>query len=363
MIQRRFIRCAFGEQGLTLVELMVAIVMGFVLIAGVVTVFIANKQTYRMQDALARNQENARFAIMTMTRDIRNAGYLGCGTANRIPVHNSLKDSGGTSPFNFGTAIQGYDAPNANTAPTFPGVVATGSNTFVAPTPPPVPGSDILSLRTVGGCGDSITDHNPSSADIKTTPKGCLCSGDIVLVTRPGCTEGWLFQALNVTPDACSTKGNSSTKTNVVHNTGKDPKYEPGNEDKGDGTEWIGGEILRVVSRTYYVGDTGRGVRALYVTENGRPAVELVEGIESLQLEFGEDTDNDLAANAYRHASSVGNWLNVRSVRLSVLTQSADSQVTEQAVSSTFSLFYPTASDKRLREPFYTTVTARNLVP
>jgi len=64
------------QHGLTLVELMVALVLSLVLAAGVIQLFIGTKQTYRFYDALSRLQENGRFALDAMASDIRMAGYI-----------------------------------------------------------------------------------------------------------------------------------------------------------------------------------------------------------------------------------------------------------------------------------------------
>ena len=52
-----------NQRGLTLVELMVAMLLGVFLIGGVMQIFISSKQTYRMQENLSRLQENGRFAL------------------------------------------------------------------------------------------------------------------------------------------------------------------------------------------------------------------------------------------------------------------------------------------------------------
>lgn len=63
------------QRGLTLVEILVALVISAFLMAGVIQLFIGSKQTYRSHDALSRIQENGRFALEAMSRDIRAAGY------------------------------------------------------------------------------------------------------------------------------------------------------------------------------------------------------------------------------------------------------------------------------------------------
>ena len=64
------------QQGLTLIEIMVALLIGAFLLAGVIQIFIVNKQTYRVQENLSRMQENGRFAMDYLSRYIRLAGYV-----------------------------------------------------------------------------------------------------------------------------------------------------------------------------------------------------------------------------------------------------------------------------------------------
>ena len=67
-----------GQRGLSLVEIMIAVTISVVLLAGVGKIFVSSKQTYRVQDALSRVQENGRFAADFLSRGIRMAGYSGC---------------------------------------------------------------------------------------------------------------------------------------------------------------------------------------------------------------------------------------------------------------------------------------------
>jgi len=63
------------QHGLTLVELMIAMVLGLVLVAGAIQLLVSNKQSYRLQDSLSRLQENGRFAIQLLSDDIRMSGF------------------------------------------------------------------------------------------------------------------------------------------------------------------------------------------------------------------------------------------------------------------------------------------------
>lgn len=64
--------------GFSLVELLVAMVIGLILLAGLVTLMVSTKKNYDVQDYSARLQENARFAIQFLSYDIRMAGFFGC---------------------------------------------------------------------------------------------------------------------------------------------------------------------------------------------------------------------------------------------------------------------------------------------
>ena len=68
-------------KGFSLVEIMVALGISLFILAGIGYVYTNSKQTYRVQDQLSRLQENGRLAFEYLTRDIRMAGYWGCGTS------------------------------------------------------------------------------------------------------------------------------------------------------------------------------------------------------------------------------------------------------------------------------------------
>jgi type IV pilus assembly protein PilW len=63
--------------GVSLIELMVALVIGSLLIMGAVTVYMQSRNTYRTNETAARLQEVARYALDTIEPDVRLAGYWG----------------------------------------------------------------------------------------------------------------------------------------------------------------------------------------------------------------------------------------------------------------------------------------------
>lgn len=63
------------QKGMTLVELMIALLIGTGIIAGIMSAFITTNRSVMLNDALSRNQETGRFALEYITNFVRMAGY------------------------------------------------------------------------------------------------------------------------------------------------------------------------------------------------------------------------------------------------------------------------------------------------
>ena len=73
-----------SQQGLTLTELLIAMVLGSVLVLGVTQVFMSGKASYTVQESLARLQDNGRYAEFFLERTLRQAGR----PQERVPTNN-----------------------------------------------------------------------------------------------------------------------------------------------------------------------------------------------------------------------------------------------------------------------------------
>jgi prepilin-type N-terminal cleavage/methylation domain-containing protein len=63
------------QRGLTLVELMVAMAISFIVVGAVYRTFTSQQRTYSIQDQVAEAQQSARVAMNILMRDLRMAGY------------------------------------------------------------------------------------------------------------------------------------------------------------------------------------------------------------------------------------------------------------------------------------------------
>jgi len=90
-------------RGFSLVELMVALVIGSFLIIGAVTVYVQSRNTYSVNEAVARLQENARYALSTLEPDVRLANFWGLmndpqivvGAAGNVPLATGTQNNCG----------------------------------------------------------------------------------------------------------------------------------------------------------------------------------------------------------------------------------------------------------------------------
>ena len=115
------------SKGFSLIELMVAMVVGLLLLVATGNMFLSNKRIYTEQEEMGRLQENARYAFNVMARDIRGAGFIGCN-----PTLNSLLDTTNDALFDFQAGVEGWEFDAAGTAPGDDYTITSLTNTGAA---------------------------------------------------------------------------------------------------------------------------------------------------------------------------------------------------------------------------------------
>lgn len=329
------------QRGLTLVEMLVAIVISLFLTAGMIQVYLSNKQTYRFTEGLSRIQENGRFALDHMAEDLRMADFWGCARGLGS-VQNNLNPAGtgyNAALHGFNTALGGTDNDglNGSDSITMSGAVNRGI-TVTTPWMPTTAGN----IQVVSGPND-------------------LEPGNIVLISD--CLGADIFQVTNFTAGA-----NASSRA-VVHNTGS--TREPGNYNPGACAN--PGANPHCLSQVYRGDASIYGVRAvryfLQAGPTGEPALfvtdpagtrELVDGVENMQITYGEDTTGDRTANRYVALPDVADVDRIVSVRVSLLLRSEEDNLVSTPQVVTFNGGTFTAGDRRLRQVMTTTLAVRN---
>lgn len=132
------------QQGLSLIEMMVTLVIGAFLMIGVVAMLGQTRSTYRSNDAVVRMQENIHFILSQMEPDIRIAGHWGMQSIGaNVSIPGSI-----TAVCEDGSDISAWllDALSP--------VTASSSYDLPCPTPVSAPyqsGTDVLVLRHASG--------------------------------------------------------------------------------------------------------------------------------------------------------------------------------------------------------------------
>jgi type IV pilus assembly protein PilW len=282
------------QVGLSLIELMISLVIGLLLMLGVTQIFAASRSASRLSEGVARAQENGRFALEFIERDIRMAGHTGCvnDQAHFIKGNTALRNnitaatSGSGNPLDFSVAIQGYEAANTgpgNTLAVGGGTIPAGLPASISGlSPAPVPGSDILVLRFFAPEGIPVTAISGQNLTVDPLRWTRLTEGGVATPT--------LFGISN-----CETADffAGTTTSGTVTGTAVDfSRYAP---------QPAPTMVYRAESMVYYIGNgtNGPGLRRARANSAGTYAIneELVEGIENLQLIYGLDTTQTITAD------------------------------------------------------------------
>ena len=337
--------------GFTLVELMIALVLGLLVIAGVGSVFLANKDAYRTNEALSQTQDAARTAFEFLARDIREAGSNPCGSEEIQSALNGSVECANTNTLpdwvdDFDVPISGTD--NTSTIAGLPGSGNVGA---------PVSGSDAIRIGKAEDLGLRLDEDNPAptAASLKLAATTTLLDpDDVVLVCDAG--KASIFQI--TTQSDSSVTFSHNTGTGSIGNCTKGLNHPIINDTNGSGTTLGKSSYLAVPRSVYwYVGTNSAGSRSLFRARNLKTISdpndaieidEMVRGVESMFIQYHEN-GND----AFVDASAVSNWGDVDAVWLQLTMRSRGTSASDPNIGA--------GSDRqRLQRTFSTTVAIRN---
>jgi type IV pilus assembly protein PilW len=317
-------------------------------------------------------EENARFALEMIARDIRMAGYVGCRrSVNTVNILvNSTPDS-----FRPALGLQGWEA--ADTAPgdatysldptvALVDTAGTDDNWSNSTADPIVesgnisvmPGSDVIRIWRGGDKNPgAVTSVSPPSSLPQTLAMRNSNIDDGRFAIISDCQSADIVQVCDGTSTSINLNGCSETQLGNVSNR---PVTAISN----------GGEAIELLARTYFIGKLSGDADqppALFfspLSADGEPGsqVEIARGVENLQLLYGLDTDGDGSADSFVTAESVNNPAQVISVQIGLLVSSPD-RVGATSSAGPFDVIGTSivaSDDKRLRRVYSTTVLLRN---
>lgn len=301
-----------SQAGLTIIELMIALLLSLLLIGGVLQIYLGTKTTYQVTEGLSRLQENTRFSTDMLARDIRMAGYIPCSQPQaQLSVINSTD---WWAPL-FTNAILGFE----NGANPFPNdstnEVLAGSDSIVILRA----GSQVAAVNVYDAANNEFIMQRDLGGSNWVEP-GSLMVACNARVAR-------LFQAGAI-------QSGDPTRISVAEVSGSEV---PGNTTTNlNATFTNDAQLANYHAVAYYISEStsteGNSLYRRYLNvnssrENAPIRQELVEGVETMQLLYGLDVNDDGMADRYLqadNASLAGNWQNIVTVRVNLLLASED---------------------------------------
>lgn len=332
------------NRGFSLVELMLALALGLLVIAGIVRLFSSNSETYAVLNSQARLQENARFAFDFVSRSARTAGYFGCAPEPANIVRGLRGGWAQIPEYNMTQTVQGHEggtggsfSPSLNSLPG-----GTGTNVHISgngiDTSTIVDGTDVLVLRSLRNARRLAEVLQPNGTPVVTAPnnQSAISAGDVALVAD--CEQAALFHVSNVatasnkaqlTVASAAAGGLFENRAQVDTPTGLQAfSFSPLSQ--AYGREAVLG---RVETTVFYIAPSvsqdNRGVNplALWQKQGSAAPVELVVGIEDMEILYGVDTTlNDGIANAnqYLEYNNVADPAQIVALRVTLAVNSVD---------------------------------------
>lgn len=323
------------QSGFTLVELLVAMVIGLLVMAGATQLFISSQQSYRFQTALANMQDAGRFALDTVAQELRQADFSGGCAPSQMTNHlRNIDDTG-----NAHNAIQAWSD--------------TSTSNFASQLLNPIENQHSIVFR--GG-----------------------------LITRTGFADNSLTVSSN-SPFTLNRNVDSLYRNQLVLLQGLqtcDVFYNASNSDsvlqKATGAGWLGNNdadsifysvgqnvsLSALNSALYYIGqdpdnDVPSSLMRLNLSQR-TPRNEIVaSNVVAMRTAFLMD-DEYLPPEQLSDAQ----WEDVRALRISLIVQSDQANLRRTPTSIATGNFRDdnafTADDGRLYQAFTTTISLRN---
>jgi len=304
------------QKGFSLVELMISLVLGGLIVAAVGTVYLGSRQSFRTQDAMARMQEGARHAFETLSVDLRQVGF-GCTSVNTDPVDADVWENN-----LFKQPLMGYES----------------------------------GAGLPDGVTDEIVDTDAFMVLRADKSRESRLTAANTTATEHGVSDGGLVVITEAYSDATVYSASTASGSSITLDTASALPCKPGAPVAAAANY----RLLPLSGHIYYIRNNGAGEPSLYRetlrADGSTEAQEVIEGVEDMQVTYGEDTsqatvpecpDDGCSADDYFKADEVDDWNRVVSVRVKLFMRSPEAAV-------------GTGGDGRIHKTFTTTIAVRN---
>ena len=373
------------SRGFSLVELMIALTLGLVVTAAVISTFISVHSASKDTAAIGELADNGRIAIDIFQQTLRSAGYMVCNsTLRQVVVQGGLGVNQSPLTKDVTEPLAGYEAlyngldtgpgssitlvenpPGTKTQSAWATTSGLGSqldSSIVNSTALPIVGSDAIGVHTTYSSVRPVYTTAPSTANaVDVDSTAGITNGEVGIVSN--C-------ASSVVAEVSVVSGN-----NVQFNQSLGQSFDAGSQ--------VG--VFNTV--VFYIGKGRDGDGALYSYQDAgqpnfsSPPQEIVPDVENMQILYGVDTSGSMAATEYVTADQVpaatANNPNcqaaggttpvdfncVVSIKIALLVASRPYAIPLPAQARTFNLLGTKVTaplDTRMRQVFEATVSLRN---
>jgi type IV pilus assembly protein PilW len=344
-----------AERGFTLVELMIAVGLSLMILAGLVTVFVNNSNTRKEIERTTRQIENGRYATDLLSNNLMHAGFFAEFDPTLVPAPGVLPEACSTLAADIAAGlalpIQGYRNATSGTA-------GLSCLTDLKDD------TDVVVVRRASTCvaGSAGCDALTSGAFYYFQASLCNPTSGNEELASATITDAYRL-------DTVTANLNRHRRTCLV-------------SDCLCSTAPLA-DIRRYHTHIYFVANNSVGtdgvptLKRAELDGTGFTIAPMVEGIENLKLEYGIDTNNDGMPETYTPTpdtytcagppacTAVSNWRNVTSARIFLLARSTEPSPgytnTKTYTLGSAPSFTPAVGDPYRRHVFNTTVKLANV--
>lgn len=324
-----------SQDGFSLVELMIALTLSIILLAGVIEIFLSNKKAFEITTDLGVLQESGRIGSAVMSESIRMAGHWGGVEPTDVKTAGSMSLAsapGGCNAgwvFAPGNPVQGFEGATSIGSTGLPANCIAGTDY--------VPGSDLLVVR-YADASELFSDAQIGHSDNASRFFSRVAIGQ----------QAQLFQGTDA-----STALSAIASDNGVYNFGYRTELY-----------FLRQCSIKSGSACTASDDGIPTLTRLTLTGNSFAQQALVEGIEQMQFDYGVDQDGDQRVDSYETARDISDWTQVMSVRMSLVARASTKDLTVDEENKEYLLvgdmaaegdgYTVAAADKHYRRKQYT---------
>lgn len=180
------------QQGLSLVEMMIALTIGLVILGAMTSIFVNSSHSQMASQNSAQTIENGRYALDTLTQDLHLAGYYGQYTtyADGTTLSDPCATDAPTLLSALGYPVQGITAlVTSSGIPTVsPDLSGTSCATYL-PAANLYPGSDILVIRRAATSTQWSPNSNGNNYLKQGTGGDTALANEVYLQSNPVAAE------------------------------------------------------------------------------------------------------------------------------------------------------------------------------